>query len=41
MKVSTENDNNFGYEQITILGDNMPLNIEVLLHVSDVGYIPF
>jgi hypothetical protein len=25
MKVSTENDNNFGYEQITILGDNMPL----------------
>jgi hypothetical protein len=26
MKVSTENDNNFGYEKITILVDNMPLN---------------
>ena len=25
MKVSTENDNNFGYEKITILVDNMPL----------------
>jgi hypothetical protein len=25
MKVSTENDNNFGYEKITILGDNIPL----------------
>jgi hypothetical protein len=25
MKVSTENDNNFGYEKITILADNMPL----------------
>ena len=25
MKVSAENDNNFGYEQITILVDNIPL----------------
>ena len=25
MKVSTENDNNFGYEKITILVDNMSL----------------
>jgi hypothetical protein len=25
MKVSMENDNNFGYEKITILVDNMPL----------------
>jgi hypothetical protein len=25
MKVSTENDNNFGYEQITIVVDNIPL----------------
>jgi hypothetical protein len=26
MKVSTENDNNFGYEKITILVDNILLN---------------
>jgi len=25
MKVSTENDNKFGYEKITVLVDNMPL----------------
>jgi hypothetical protein len=25
MKVSTENDNNFGYEKITIVVDNIPL----------------
>ena len=25
MKVSTENDNNFGYEKITIFVDNIPL----------------
>ena len=25
MKISTENDNNFGYEKITILVDNIPL----------------
>jgi hypothetical protein len=30
MKVSTENDNNFGYEKITILVDNIPL-IPILL----------
>ena len=27
MKVSTENDNNFGYEKITIVVDNLPLTI--------------
>jgi hypothetical protein len=27
MKVSMENENNFGYEKITILVDNMPLLI--------------
>ena len=27
MKISTENDNNFGYEKITILVDNIPLII--------------
>ena len=26
MKVSMENDNNFGYEKNTILVDNIPLN---------------
>jgi hypothetical protein len=26
MKVRTENDNNFGYEKIAILVDNIPLN---------------
>jgi hypothetical protein len=26
MKVSKENDNNFGYEKITIVVDNIPLN---------------
>ena len=26
MKVSTENDNNFGYENTTIVVDNIPLN---------------
>jgi hypothetical protein len=26
IKVSTENDNNFGYEKITILVDNIPLS---------------
>ena len=30
MKVSTENDNNFGYEQITILVDNIPLTPQAL-----------
>jgi hypothetical protein len=27
MKVSTENDNNFGYEKITIVVDNIPLKL--------------
>jgi hypothetical protein len=27
MKVSTENDNNFGYEKITIVVDNIPLRL--------------
>ena len=38
MKVGTENDNNFGYEKITILGDNMPLrrnNKEMLNYIFD------
>ena len=30
MKVSTENDNNFGYEKITIVVDNIPLRHEIL-----------
>ena len=30
MKVSTEIDNNFGYEKITQVVDNIPLRIEVL-----------
>jgi hypothetical protein len=30
MKVSTEIDNNFGYEKITQLVDNIPLNIKKL-----------
>jgi hypothetical protein len=29
MKVSTENDNNVGYEKITILVDNIPLRGEI------------
>ena len=29
MKVSTENDNSFRYEKITILGDNMPLSLDL------------
>jgi hypothetical protein len=29
MKVSTEIDNNFGYEKITQLVDNIPFNIEI------------
>ena len=28
MKVSTENDNNFGYEKITIVVDNIPLKTD-------------
>ena len=32
MKVSTENDNNFGYEKNTIVVDNMPLNDQSFHH---------
>ena len=32
MKVSTEIDNNFGYEKITQLVDNIPLNTKRVLH---------
>ena len=34
MKVSTEIDNNFGYEKITQLVDNIPLNHQDLAIVS-------
>jgi hypothetical protein len=30
MKISTENDNNCGYEKITIVVDNIPLNEEII-----------
>jgi hypothetical protein len=33
MKVSTEINNNFGYEKITQLVDNIPLNLQVLNNV--------
>jgi hypothetical protein len=33
MKVSTENDNNFGYEKITILVDNIPLNTKLVKNI--------
>jgi hypothetical protein len=32
MKVSTEIDNNFGYEKITQLVDNIPLTTSTILH---------
>ena len=33
MKVSSENDNNFGYEKITILKDNMPVTLtQIIVH---------
>jgi hypothetical protein len=35
MKVSTENDNNFGFEKITILGDNMPLKSGIKMRFLD------
>ena len=28
MKVSTENENNFGYKKITIVVDNIPLSLD-------------
>jgi hypothetical protein len=39
MKVSTENDNNFGYEKITIVVDNMPLRREVIARSVDISRI--
>jgi hypothetical protein len=43
MKVSTENDNNFGYEKISILIDNMPLNYIQKLYTTnpELGDNPF
>jgi hypothetical protein len=32
MKVSTENDNNFGYEKITIVVDNIPLKYVTIVN---------
>ncbi len=37
MKVSTENDNNFGYEKITIVVDNIPLNIVLINFITIVN----
>jgi hypothetical protein len=34
MKVSTENDNNFGYEKITILVENIPLRHSKTIYFS-------
>ena len=34
MKVSTENDNNFDYEKITILVDNMPLKLGIYIYTK-------
>jgi hypothetical protein len=34
MKVSTENDNNFGYEKISIVVDIMPLHATTPMHDS-------
>ena len=42
MKVSTENDNNFGYEKITILVDNIPLNTKPVKNIfNNSSYIIF
>ena len=39
MKVSTENNNNFGYEKITIFVDNMPLNSEFIdIKIIKIGH---
>ena len=38
MKVSMENDNNFGYEKISILVDNIKTNI-LLIHLTKVNVI--
>ena len=39
MKVSTENDNNFGYEKNTILVDNIPLSYSFNLIVPVIYFI--
>ena len=39
MKVSMENDNNFGYEKITILVDNTPLRIDLKTKLNFVHQI--
>ena len=41
MKVSTENDNNFGYEKITIVVDNIPLSQKGLLALEYGGVRKF
>jgi hypothetical protein len=38
MKVSTENDNNFGYEKITILVDNIPLSNILVIKIIVVSF---
>jgi hypothetical protein len=41
MKVGTENDNNFGYEKITILVDNIPLSAKERPRMQDFAlFIP-
>ena len=35
MKVNTENDNNFGYEKITLVVDNIPLRLKTYLKKKD------
>ena len=37
MKVSTEIDNNFGYEKITQLVDNIPLN-HIVVYINNCSY---
>ena len=41
MKVSTENDNNFGYEKITIVVDNIPLNQTVVFKKKSIYDLHF
>jgi hypothetical protein len=37
MKVSTENDNNFGYEKNTIVVDNIPLRIVAQANLNSIA----
>jgi len=39
MKVSTENGNNFGYEKITILVDNMPLKRKIVFPIWNIPLV--